>query len=215
MNNLRVEGFNDIVFWQESGIGVIVIKTSQDSKARPELFEELIVALTTAATDDNVKAVAITGMNRNFLKEVVGDNGSSEFRERMFRFTSAYLSTVYSLEKNVYALVGGDSTDIGMEIALSADLILTSEGVSLGFNQGWKFCCGGSLTALRFPLLSASKALSGRNCDIVLPSATFLDASREFILKDLGFPRHLMRRRRMENLRISLLEEKEEFLKTR
>ena len=100
MSNLRVEGYDDIVFWQEDGIGVIVIKSSPESKARLEFFEEIIMALTAAATDEHVRAVAITGMNRNFLKEVVSsEENPVKFRENLSRLTSAYLSMIYALSQ--------------------------------------------------------------------------------------------------------------------
>ncbi|MCL4330497.1 MAG: enoyl-CoA hydratase-related protein [Candidatus Thermoplasmatota archaeon] len=215
MSNLRVEGYDDIVFWQEDGIGVIVIKSSAESRARIRFFEEIIMALTAAATDENVRAVAITGMNRNFLKEVVyPDENSIKFRENLTRLASAYLSLIYTMEKNVYTLLNGDSTDIGMEIALSGDVVIASASASLGYSRNWKFCCGGSLTSLRFPALEISQATAGKNCDIVFQSDTFLDESKKFIQRDYGYSRFLMRRRRMDNLRIALLEEKEEFLRS-
>ena len=212
MSDIRVSGFNDIIFWQEDGIGIVVIRTNEKGLARRNFINELIMALTTASTDDAVRSVAITGINNNFLSGMMDDPQTTQELLDFTNSTSTFLSVLYSIEKPVYSILSGDSIDIGREISLATDLIIASDRAKVGYSEGYKFRAGGSITSMRFPVLGVSTAEGSRNVDIVYPGGTLLDSAKKFILSDMGYSRHLMRRTRLRDMRISLMEEREELI---
>lgn len=212
MSDIRVSGFNDITFWQEDGIGVVVIRTDERGFARKNFVNELIMALTTASTDDQVRSVAITGINNNFLSGIIDKPGSNGELLDFLNSTSTFVSVLYSIGKPVYSILSGNSIDVGREISLATDLVISSDKAMVGYNEGYKFMAGGSMTSLRFPRMTVSAAREGQNVDLVYPANTLLDSAKKFIIEDSGFSRHLMRRTRMRDMRLSLLEEREEMI---
>ncbi|MGC8505411.1 MAG: enoyl-CoA hydratase-related protein [Thermoplasmata archaeon] len=212
MSDIRVSGFNDIIFWQEDGIGIVVIRTNEKGLARRNFINEIIMALTTASTDDAVRSVAITGINNNFLSGMMDEPRTGQELLDFMNSTSTFLSVLYSIGKPVYSILSGDSLDIGREISLATDIIMASDRAMVGYSDGYKFRAGGSITSLRFPMLGVSAAEEHRNVDIVYPGNTLLDSAKKFILSDMGYSRHLMRRTRLRDMRISLLEEREELI---
>ena len=212
MSDIRVSGFNDIIFWQEDGIGIVVIRTNEKGLARRNFINELIMALTTASTDDAVRSVAITGINNNFLSGMMDDPRTTQELLDFTNSTSTFLSVLYSIGKPVYSILSGDSIDIGREISLATDLIIATDSAKVGYSEGYKFRAGGSITSMRFPMLDVSAAENSRNVDIVYPGGTLLDSAKKFILSDMGYGRHLIRRTRLRDMRISLMEEREELI---
>jgi enoyl-CoA hydratase/carnithine racemase len=212
MSDIRVSGFNDIIFWQEDGVGIIVIRSNENGLARRNFINELIMALTTASTDDMVKSVAITGINNNFLSGLIDAPKNSHELFDFLNYTSTFLSVVYSLGKPIYSILSGDSLDLGREISLATDIIISSDSANIGFSKNYRFMAGGSITSLRFPLLDVSVATEGKNVDLVYSGKTLLESAKKFIISDSGRSRHLMRRARLRDMRVTLLEEGEDIL---
>ena len=70
MNNVNVDGFSGISFWREDSLGIIVIKTNKNFNVTRNTIDEIILALTSASLDSEVKAVAFTGQNNYFANSI-------------------------------------------------------------------------------------------------------------------------------------------------
>lgn len=207
MSDIRVEGYESLSFWREEEIGIIVLRTGENSELRLNHISELITSMGTAAMDDNVKAVAITGMNMRFAGDLkLGNRADLETLEQ---YSQTLLSLVYSVDKPVFTILNGDAIDAGYEIALLGDRILASGGVSLGFNNSYTFKLGGSLTSCRFSTFDIKKASAGVNADIIFNQDRLLDDAKKYIKDHVRFDYPLIRKRRMISMRESLLEERE------
>ena len=207
MSDLRVDGYEQISFWQEDGVGVIVLR-SANGVATDQLFDELALALSQASIDDHVRSLALTGFNLKFLREVRFDGSSIEsflsYLERLRTFASIF----YSIRKNVYSIVNGDAINIGFEIALLSDMIISSDLARLGFSDDYQYRLLGSSTGSRFNFPAESKAAVGRNCDFVLNSSTLLEDAKKLILKD-SINRYLPRRVKFFDFEKVILMERE------
>ncbi len=214
MNNVRVKGFKDITFWQDGGIGLIVLRSDQGGLVNWNAISELVAALGTASIDDKVTSIAITGLNENFSSGLKSETADMETAMAILDSANSLISLVYSLEKPIFSILSGDAIDAGYELALMSDVVISHSENKVGFTSGYNFTVGGSITAGRFKnALSVSSAEEGKNVDVVLPKDTLLDDARKYVLEHQGYNYHLLRRRAMRGLRESILEERENFLR--
>lgn len=214
MNNVRVKGFKDITFWQDNGIGIIVLRTDDKGLVNWNAVGELIASLGTASIDENVKAIAITGINENFATGMKAEENNIETAQAILDSANSLISLIYSLEIPIFSILSGDAIDCGYEIALLSDVLIAHKGAKVGFSKGYNFTLGGSITALKFRNnLDVTEVSEGKNVDIVLPKETLLQDAKEYILEHRDYNYHLLRRRSMRGLRESILEERESFLK--
>lgn len=174
MSDIRVKGFDDISFWREEDIGLIVIRSSEEGQIRKKTLDELIMALSTASIDSSVKSIAITGQNDVFCKDI----GDWENPTELLTSLRAAASIIYSLEKPITAIVNGDAIDTGYELALLCDTIIASPDARLGINPEYAFSMGGSLSSLRYNRFEISRATEKVNCDHVFPAADLLGAAK-------------------------------------
>lgn len=211
MSDIRVDGYSSISFWREDEIGVIVLRTGDDSMLNTGHVSELITSLGTAAMDDNVRAVAITGINLRFAKGLDLDNSAD--LDNIMQYGQALLSLVYSIEKPIFTIIGGEAIDAGYEIALMGDVLLASRNNEVGFNKSYTFMLGGSITSSRFRCTDVAKASAGSNVDLTFDQDKLLDDAKQYISEHADFDYPLIRKRRMMSLRESLLEEREHLRK--
>ncbi|MHB8360484.1 MAG: enoyl-CoA hydratase-related protein [Thermoplasmataceae archaeon] len=183
MSNLRVKGFSDIAFWQEDSIGIIVLKSDKTGNIRLNIFPELMQALALAATDEKVKYVALTGMNSNFARTLVLQN--DERIESALEIGMSFALFSSGVQKPLISLINGDATNIGYEIALVSDIVISSGNSNLGFDNDYSCIMGGSIARRRFYGPSNSLAEVNKNSDIVLLDDDFLGKSKEFILNNV------------------------------
>lgn len=203
MSDIRVKGFDDISFWREEDIGLIVIRSSSDGQIRKKTIDELVMALSTASIDTSVRSIAITGQNEVFCKDI----GDWENPTELLSSLRALASVIYSLEKPVNAIVNGDATDTGYEIALLCDTIISSPDASLGFNPSYMFSMGGSLSSLKFNSVEILKASERLNCDYVFPSSDLLGLSKTKIQEICSNNLVLKRKNRLRFVREAMGEE--------
>lgn len=203
MSDIRVKGFEDISFWREDDVGLIVLRSSSSGKIRKETLDELMMALSTASIDSSVESIAITGQNDFFATELLGWDKPMD----MLSSLRALASIIYSVEKPIYAIVNGDAIDIGYELALLCDTIISAPESRLGFAKQYMFSMGGSLTSSRFHKTDVRKALEGMNCDYVYPASDLLGESKALIQETSSFKMVLQRKSRMRAIRETLGEE--------
>ena len=103
MSNIRVQGYNQISFWQEENVGVIVLRTNSRGLIGVRGIEELLTALSIASVDKNVKSIAITGMNNIFCKGIEM-TGSQEEKGEFLDACTSLATLVSSLKKPIFAL---------------------------------------------------------------------------------------------------------------
>lgn len=214
MNNVRVKGFKDITFWQDSGIGLIVLRSDPQGLVNWNAIGELVASIGTASIDDNVEAVALTGINENFSTGLKVEEDNMETARAILESTNSLVSLIYSLEKPIFSILSGNTLNAGYELALLSDAIMSHDQNKVGFDPGYNFTSGGSITSLRFRnRLDISSAEAGKNVDFILPKDTLLEDAKKFILDHKDFDYHLVRRRTMRGLRESMLEERENFIR--
>ncbi len=214
MSDVRVKGFYDITFWQDEGIGLVVLRSDDQGLIRGNALAELVAAIGTASFDDQVKSVAITGLNNKFSSGLKEEKIDSETANNIFSNVNSLISLIYSLEKPIFTVLPGDALDTGYEIALLGDIILAAEGTTVGYNSNHVFMAGGSITTSKFrDNFDIREAEAGKNVDVVLPKDTMLEEAKKYIKAHQGYDYHLLRRRSMRNMRESLLEEKENFFR--
>lgn len=203
MSDIRVKGFDEVSFWREEDIGLIVMRSTSTGQIHKKTLDELIMALSTASIDPSVKSIAITGQNEQFAKGI--DNEDSQVE--LLNSAKALASIVYSMEKPVIAIINGDALNAGYEIALLCDVIISSPEAVLGFQKDHMFILGGSLSSLRYSSLETGKANQGLNCDYVFPSADLLGKSKEKI-QEINSNRLVLRRKnRLKFIREAVGEE--------
>ncbi len=211
MSNLVIKGYNDISFFKEEGIGLIILRSDSRGLIKSTVFKELLEAVSIAYMDDDVKAIAITGINENFLVDVLVEDGKDSMLN-MFDAIHTLLRTIYSIKKPFFAIVNGPAINIGYEIALLCDSIIASEHSVLGFSGKHKFACLGSITTSRFGIKTPEKAQAGINADFVLPYENFIYDSKVKIkeLTDISF--WLARRMKMTGFETAMMYEKDSHI---
>lgn len=207
MSDIRVKGFDNISFWREEDIGLIVIRTTSRGEIGKKTIDELIMALSTASIDPEVRSIAITGQNEYFA---VGMEGS--FSVNSLASLRGLASIVYSIEKPVFAIINGDAIDIGYELALLCDVMIASPNAKLGFKSKYSFSMAGSLSSLRYSHLEISRANEGLNCDYVFPPSDLLGESKEKIQAISSVNLVLRRKSRLRFIKEAMGEEHLEIL---
>ena len=103
------------------------------------LAEELNAAIAKAETDDDVRAVVLTGAGRAFcagadLKHVYGilSSGDPETVRRFMRFSRKAFARVADCEKPLIAAVNGIAAAGGCELILACDLVIAAESATIG-----------------------------------------------------------------------------------
>lgn len=203
MSDIRVKGFDDVSFWREEDIGLIVIRSSSEGQIRKKTIDELVMALSTASIDPSIKSIALTGQNEVFCRDI----GDWENPTDIMNSLRALASIVYSLEKPVTAILNGDATDTGYELALLCDTIISSPNSKLGFNPSYMFSMGGSLSSLRFNSIEILRAGEKVNCDYVFPEADLLGLAKTKIQEISSNNLVLRRKNRLRFIREAVGEE--------
>jgi 2-(1,2-epoxy-1,2-dihydrophenyl)acetyl-CoA isomerase len=127
-----------VIVRRDDGAVTIVLNRPDALNAwTTELGTALHDALTAAAGDPSVRAVALTGAGRAFssgadLTDVVGmeartGDGHPDVGGLLTRVYNPVITTVRTMEKPVLAMVNGPAAGIGAALALAADLVVARE----------------------------------------------------------------------------------------
>ncbi len=211
MSNIRVKGFNSITFWQEDSIGLIVIKSDRNGNIQTNTLNELMQSLAIAAADEKVKYIGLTGINSVFAKDIYfkPEESIKEALETMLSY-SLFSSGV---QKPIISLINGDAINIGFEIALLSDIIISSSKAKCGFAKDYTCLMGGSIARRRFFDPTLAKPSARINCDKVIEEIDFLGKAKEFILNDVRNNIYMERNAFRWDLKERIYEEQINFLK--
>ena len=211
MSNIRVKGFNSITFWQEDSIGLIVIKSDRNGNIQTNTLNELMQSLAVAAADEKVKYIGITGINSVFAKDIYfkPEESVKEALETMLSY-SLFSSGV---QKPIISLLNGDAINIGYEIALLSDLIVSTSKAQCGFTKDYQCLMGGTIARRRFSNPTLSKSTERKNCDKLIEEIDFLGIAKEFILKEVRNNIYQERNAFRWDLKERIYEEQINFLK--
>src|SRR5436305_4560221 len=105
------------------------------------MFSELLTAFEEADTDDEVRAVIVTGAGRGFCAGADLERGGETFTKRDHqepdttpRDSGGRLTLrIFDMSKPVIAAINGPAVGIGATMTLPMDIRLAAEGAKLGF----------------------------------------------------------------------------------
>lgn len=211
MSDIKTEGFSQISFWKEDSIGLIVMRPDSRGYCSQDLIRELLEAVGIGYMDDGVSSIAFTGLNNFFLSEILIDERKEALQE-FFEMLHTLIRTIAAISKPLFAVINGNATGIGYELALLTDVLMASDAAEVGFPANYKFVSLGSLTCQRFGLLPITKSEEGKNVDYVFPADDFLSDSKSKIRELESLDHALARKNRLANLELAMLSEKNKYL---
>ena len=111
------------------------------------------------------------------------------------------------------SLINGDALNIGYEIALLTDLVISSEKARCGFQKDYKCLMGGTIARRRFYDPGISNAEKNKNSDIVIEGIDFLGQAKDFLLNKLRTNIFTERAAFRWDIKERIMEEQISFLK--
>ncbi|MCW6168930.1 MAG: enoyl-CoA hydratase-related protein [Thermoplasmatales archaeon] len=212
MNNVNVDGFSGISFWRENNLGVIVIKTNKNFNMTRNTIDEIILALTSASLDSEVKAVAFTGQNNYFVNSIEADDSETLNLLESVRTLSLSLA---SFDKPVFSLLNGPCKNSGYEISLLTDYMISTTNNEVGFNNDYEFIMGGSITSQKYKFSIVGIAKENLNVDAVVARENFLGDSVELINRISSRIMVQTRKSRLRHIREVIDDEHLRYIKNR
>lgn len=105
----------------------------------PEMGEDLVEALRTAAADDDVRAIVLTGRGRAFCagahrSVLSGEIGPSGYTIGQEHFIAGFAPEFAAIPKLTIAALNGSAAGIGVTMSLLCDLRLAVPGAKLRLN---------------------------------------------------------------------------------
>ena len=182
MNEIRVKGFKHTSFWREDSIGLVVLRTDSHGFLSPDALNELMIPLTTALTDPEVKTVAITGQNNYFCTGLRIQDVNDKVKQ-ILESAAALSSLIFSMEKPIVSILNGHAKDFGYELALISDYIISTDENKAGFHNDYLPILGSSCTGKRFVNLCIERVKENSNVDRIFPRANLLGDAQDFIMK--------------------------------
>lgn len=140
-----VEGFHRLSFWREESVGVISLLSP--GLIDNEMMEELIRVFTTAAMDDAVSSLLITGTNYVFSRgiKIPEARNYADLRDFYKRVQSLTLFWV-ALEKPIFTAINGTATNNGVALALLGDEVFVSGNSKIVLDDDEPIMFMGSIT---------------------------------------------------------------------
>jgi 2-(1,2-epoxy-1,2-dihydrophenyl)acetyl-CoA isomerase len=125
--------FQDIELSHAQGISTLLLNRPASLNAcAAGMLAELSAALDELATDENVRAVVLSGKGRLFCAgaDLSEESTQGATRQLLDRYLPIF-RRITSMEKPVIAAVNGGAAGVGMSLALSCDLVLMAEDAYL------------------------------------------------------------------------------------
>lgn len=135
--------YNTLLFAIESCVAEITLnRPDKLNSFSLEMHEELRQVMRTIETDDNIRAVLLTGAGRGFcagqdLNERQGELGqvTEHIRNNLNENFNPLIRRIRNLKKPVVAAVNGIAAGAGANLALTCDIVIA--GQSAGFLQAF------------------------------------------------------------------------------
>lgn len=157
--------FETILYKKQTAIAEIRLNRPHRLNAVIEqLYEEVTAALGDAEADPAVRVVVLTGQGKAFcagadLKAHSSGERSEEQRQRYLRLGQETCRRLRTLGKPVIAAVNGYAIGGGLELAVSADLMVIKESAEVGLPEiSIGTYVGGGVTRLLPQLVGLAKA---------------------------------------------------------
>lgn len=144
-----------------NGVAIVTIPGRHAASAR-ELLESLQRQILAIVGKDDIRGVLVTGTEDGFCRCLIQSSTSVRDAAALAGFGQ---QTLFSLEKTgkpCIAVLDGDCTGVGLEIALACDFIVASHDARFGFpdiDAGLIPFCGGSQRLARLVGKSKTKEL--------------------------------------------------------
>lgn len=139
-------------------------RPEQGNRLTPAMAEDLVAWCETAADDDEVDLVVLTGTGEVFchgLEYLAGQKGTEAAQNIRAQFGElCCVAALAALTKPTLAALNGDALGVGLELALACDLRLAEENARFGLPQvaeGLIPFCGGTQRLPR--IVGQAKAL--------------------------------------------------------
>lgn len=157
MDNLAYDKHGKVVWLR-------LCRAGQGNRLTPAMAEELTTLCDTAADDDEVEVVVLTGSDEVFcqgLEDAAEHKGAAAAQKISTQFGKLRcVESLAALTKPTLAVLNGDAIGVGLELALACDLRLAREGARFGLSQiaeGLIPFCGGTQRLPR--IVGQAKAL--------------------------------------------------------
>lgn len=131
----------------ENGVAAITLNRPETLNSfTPDFVHEIEEAVIQADTDDEVRALLLTGEGRGFtsggnLQELAAMNLDRKRAIYDVDSTADMVRLLYNVKKPVIAAVNGPAFGAGIALAMACDLLIASEKAQFGFSfTGLGFC---------------------------------------------------------------------------
>ncbi|MCR4606750.1 MAG: enoyl-CoA hydratase/isomerase family protein [Oscillospiraceae bacterium] len=131
----------------ENGVAAITLNRPETLNSfTPDFVHEIEEAVIRADTDDEVRALLLTGEGRGFtsggnLQELAAMNLDRKRAIYDVDSTADMVRLLYNVKKPVIAAVNGPAFGAGIALAMACDLLIASEKAQFGFSfTGLGFC---------------------------------------------------------------------------
>jgi 2-(1,2-epoxy-1,2-dihydrophenyl)acetyl-CoA isomerase len=119
-----------LLHYADAGVTTLTLNRPDALNAlNAELRAELLAAVKSAARDESVRLVVLTGAGRGFCAgaDLRGGSGEREFRRVLTTEYNPLIEAIRACPKPVIASVNGVAAGAGMSLALAADLVIAAE----------------------------------------------------------------------------------------
>jgi enoyl-CoA hydratase len=148
-------------------VAVVVMDRPPVNAVNAQFMEELLFVFDSLASDDDVRAIVLTGSNNIFcagadLKDPTSGRGAVTDRRRLRAASDAFFA-ILACGKPTIAAVNGPALGAGAVLVASCDVLLASENALLGLPEVDVGTLGGARHVMRFlgHSLSRRMALTG------------------------------------------------------
>jgi enoyl-CoA hydratase len=191
-----------------NGIAVVIVSGGAAASKR-QLLEALLRQVTALAGNADIRGIILTGAAEGFCR-TASDAGLAPGEAGTL--SGLGQQVMFSLEKSgkpCLAVIGGECSGLGLELALTCDFIVASHRASFGFPaiaEGQIPCCGGTQRLARLvgksrakemvfsgEMIDAGEALRIRLVNRLYPEGELLPKAQELLMHICSRSPHAIR----------------------